>query len=177
MYEWNMKGNVHNACEEFWTYCPLNWLWTIHFIGMDRHRDFTLFCFKIKDVNKFHALEIHAAGRLTPHTHVCKRQQGFPTCSCIVHMHLNMQAWGALERERGAEWWGKDSECCLLWTKTEPFCRQLVQAAEDESESSPLTGALVAPNPVRFHLVSLVQGKYEEKEHCTRKRSPPLPPC
>lgn len=52
----------------------------------------------------------------------------------------------------------------MLLTKMWPFCRQLVKAAEDESESSPLTGAPVAPSPVRFHLVSLAQGKYEEKE-------------
>lgn len=44
------------------------------------------------------------------------------------------------------------------------LCRQLVKAAEDESESSPLTGGLVVQSPVWFHLVSLAQGKYEKKK-------------
>lgn len=65
------------------------------------------------------------------------------------------------EREKGEEGRGeiKTVNTALVWTKTRPFCRQLVKAAEDESESSPLTGALVVPSPVRFHLVSLAQGK------------------
>lgn len=44
------------------------------------------------------------------------------------------------------------------------LCRQLVKAAEDESESSPLIGALVVQSPVWFHLVSLAQGEYGKKE-------------
>lgn len=53
----------------------------------------------------------------------------------------------------------KDSECFLALNKDMALCGQLVKAAEDESESSPLTGALVVQSPVWFHLVSLVQGK------------------
>ena len=53
----------------------------------------------------------------------------------------------------------KDSERRLALNKDVALCRRLVKAAEDESESSPLTGALVVQSPVWFHLVSLAQGK------------------
>lgn len=43
------------------------------------------------------------------------------------------------------------------------LCRQLVKAAENESESSPLTAAIVVQSPVWFHLVRRAQGKKEKK--------------
>lgn len=93
----------------------------------------------------------------------------FSTCiwTCRHGVHENVR--------EVQKWWGEDSECCLLWTKTWPFCWQLVKAAEDESERSPLTGAPVALSPARFHLASLAQGKYGEKECCMMKPSPPCP--
>lgn len=72
------------------------------------------------------------------------------------------------------KWWGKDSDCCLLWTKMRSFWRQLVKAAEDESESFPLTGAPVVLSPVRFHLVSLAQGEYGGKKEALCPSSSPL---
>lgn len=56
---------------------------------------------------------------------------------------------------RGAKRGDKDSVHCFALDKGMALCRRLVNAAEDESESSPLTGAPVVQSPVWFHLVSL----------------------
>lgn len=61
---------------------------------------------------------------------------------------------------------GKDRECCFALDKDIALCRCLVKAAEDESESSPLTEALVVRGLVWFHLVCLPQGK-SKKERST----------
>lgn len=66
---------------------------------------------------------------------------------------------------------GKDRECCFALDKDIALCRCLVKAAEDESESSPLTEALVVRGLVWFHLVCLPQGKSKKRvKH--RKPSP-----
>lgn len=59
-----------------------------------------------------------------------------------------------------------------------PLWRQLVKAAEDESESFLLTGAPVAPSPVWFHLVSLAQGELGgKKKPSLPSLSSPLQPA
>lgn len=96
--------------------------------------------------------------------------------SCVFHVNLcslcvspNMwvsfkRAWMKDTERRGEDDKYKDIECCLALDKDMALCRRLVKAAEDESESSPLTGALVVRSPVWFHLVSLAQGKFKKKK-------------
>lgn len=80
----------------------------------------------------------------------------------FVICSLNMRV--SMDERRGENRRDKGIECCLELNKDMSLCRRLVKAAEDESESSTLTGALVVRSPVWFHLVSLAQGKFKKKK-------------
>lgn len=78
----------------------------------------------------------------------------------FLFLLISVKHVGDRGRRRRARRRWTDSERCLALA----LRGALVKAAEDESESSPLTGALVVPSPVWFHLVSLAQGKWKEEK-------------